>query len=835
MVAFGSILIVLIVILYNEYVYSLYAPPLRVIDLGNLNFEASWNPIENYTGMYHLTSDPGKKNLCYTSATSCFLGGKLLEDKPCPLISVLAVTLEVDGRAPSSKWILNSHFRVGAPNILSPDILIDSTNITIVIQGAQTPLYYDHRDRRCRGESWEGEKSPIYMGQRVSKDGVKCEYNLTDAYGSRANHDLKNYFGELNENNGKLHIFLHKLTPFSNYSIVIWCKLNNVDGKSTVYNFTTKEDVPSSGPTIVKTSSEGLGCDKPDLRNITFTIQPPAEDQRHGILLFYEICYRVVSSNPDEEWHSEILNLPSPPPDSNIVTLKDTSRWDAYEVKVFANNSVGGMSSSVYQFEVLKSKQAQSQPQNVTTKEIKQGVWLLKWENPWSLHSGDCIKNYAVSTEEKHLGFTNTTSYILDTHLIGPVYTVKITPMVYNGTGPAIKGSEISTEAMPRSSPISNKFILILSILLAVFIFLLIVCAYLCVKHGPRSTQPFDISNNVVLKAALAMGDIRPKIPEREEFDTLVGIPPHPPPPPPHGDDGEDETETIALIETPPAGRVGGDASPHAPIPDRSPPHSTEGSLSEECDPIVAMETDGGNAQSLAPSSSSCGIDDGSREMVFKESLQCSGSSMDTSCSEDSLCPPPRYPSPTDSGYVQSPPPQMQPASYQAKPAEDNGYFRFDAFTNHLCKVLIDNGKLHPGGDANNRSHDDAVMSSIPQYTDSGYVAGTPMSSASMYPETAPFPDKYSMLKATRKQASIDSEDTATSGSLSPSDSEIGDGVGSYTKLSHPNTPLSPRSNALPGEERQAGWDSEKDFNSIQFLLHRLNDHAQHPDLSDVA
>lgn len=62
---------------------------------------------------------------------------------------------------------------------------------------------------------------------------------------------LKNYFGELNENNGKLHIFLHKLKPFSNYSIVIWCTLNYEDGKSTVYNFTTKEDGKRSSKVIV--------------------------------------------------------------------------------------------------------------------------------------------------------------------------------------------------------------------------------------------------------------------------------------------------------------------------------------------------------------------------------------------------------------------------------------------------------------------------------------------------------------------------------------------------------------------------------------------------------
>ena len=50
------------------------------------------------------------RNLCYTNATSCFLGGKLLEDKRCPLTSLLAVTLEVDGRE-SDKWIFRSDFR----------------------------------------------------------------------------------------------------------------------------------------------------------------------------------------------------------------------------------------------------------------------------------------------------------------------------------------------------------------------------------------------------------------------------------------------------------------------------------------------------------------------------------------------------------------------------------------------------------------------------------------------------------------------------------------------------------------------------------------------------
>nr|XP_054764658.1 uncharacterized protein LOC129271305 [Lytechinus pictus] len=811
----------------DDYTHSLSS--LTVTDLGDLNFEASWDPLENYTGMYNL-SIPGKKNLCSTNSTSCFLGGRLLEDEKCPFKGWLYVVLEAAGQE-TNFWFSDPTYRVGPPTIQSTGTYIDSTNITIVIRGGQTPLYYDDRELKCQGESWEGDKRPIFMGMREAKDGVNCSYNLTNDDGSKAKHDKKNFFKQLGGSDGKLSLFLHRLKPFSNYSIAIWCELNKRTSQSTVYNFTTKEDVPSSGPTIVKRSSSGLGCDNPDMRNITFTIQPPPEDDRHGILLYYDICYRAVSSNQDEKWNCEVLELPSPPPDFKEVTKENISRWDAYEVKVFANNSVGGRSSSVYQFEVLKAKQAESRPVNLTTTELKHGVWLLNWDHPWSVHTRDCIVYYEVSAEEKPLGTTNATSFLLDTRVTGPVYAATITPMIHNGSAPPFKGLQVSTEVMSSKTP--RVLIIVLSVLLSIFILMLIGCAYLCVQHGPRWTQSFDISNNSVLKTAFAMGDVRPRIPETEEFDSIVGVPPPPPPfDDDDGEDGDDEMETVAFIETPPAGRAGGDAVPRPPIPDQSPPPSSEGSLSEECNPMVAMEMDEGE-EPVSSASLSCRIDGGSREVVAGLLQRC-GNSMDTSCSEDSFIePPPRHPSPTDSGYVQSPPPVMQQTSYQTKPAGDDGYFRFDAFTNNPGTVLIGNGKHNPGDVDNNKNCNAMVMSSKPKYTDSGYVAGTctPAPSSSMYPETTPFPDKLMMLKAIGKQPSFDSDDMATSGSLSPSDSETGDGVGSYTKLSHPNTPLSPRNNALPGD---TVWDLEKDLISIQDLLHQLNDQVQHPGLSNV-
>ena len=98
----------------------------------------------------------------------------------------------------------------------------------------------------------------------------------------------------------------------------------------------------------------------------------------------------------------------------------------------------------------------ESRVKNLTRSEQEPGVWRFDWLPPWSVDTGDCIKHYVVSAAG-YKENVNTTWYILDTKLIpGPVGSVKVAAVIYNGTGPPAKGiqSEITISKFQCTLPV---------------------------------------------------------------------------------------------------------------------------------------------------------------------------------------------------------------------------------------------------------------------------------------------------------------------------------------------------------------------------------------------
>lgn len=787
------------------------------IDSGNLNFTAAWDcscPTQNLTANGHFILKRKTLHstvLCETDSSGCYIGGALLDGVHTQFPGIL-IELETSCGY-CTLWFVKGDFNVGPPDILPPDI--GAQTATLKIRGAQTPLYSSSENGKTyyRGPSWPEDKSPIYMGQQDFMNRVDCYAKLINANGSTVHEESsRSQYGM--DDKGEMDAEFAHLKPYSDYHVAAWCSMVNKSNNSgsVWYNFTTLEDVPSSGASIQKPASVALGCVEREMRNITMTIQPPPAAHRNGILLFYEICYRSVSSSPEEEWRSEIYNLPHPTPASSEVALPFLSRWDAYEIKVYANNSVGGIPSSVHQFEVLKPTEAESRPQNVTYKQMQPGVWLLQWDAPWSDHTGDCIMHYTISEGNRSLGSVNSTVYLLDTAVTGPVRAVRITPVIYNGTGPEIKGI-VATVDLYTAPKLSQAMVILLAVFLAVFTIAAIVCAYMCVKHGPRWTDSFDIRNNSVLKAALAMGDLLPRTAEREQFDTLVGVPP----PAPDTNDAP-EVETTALIQTQPAEEGGDDAVPRPPSNNQTPPRSEDGSISEQCGneigECIPMSMDVDSVSTASRSSSDEDVSGGISPNSQAEVAQMS-------CSEDSLSSSPPHLSPpaADSDYVQSPP---QVAQLDFKPTQpvDNSYVRMNSLTNKLYKI----NQRHSEQDVRPKSlYKDGGRVTNLKESSGGYVRrGDHVRSHCEGHDTGPRLDKFAWQKASRRQSSLDSEGS-TSGSLSPSDSEAGDGMESYTKLSRPNTPLSPR-NKLSEAKQQVVLDIDGSLNVIHDLLNQLSD-----------
>ncbi|XP_071486764.1 uncharacterized protein [Diadema antillarum] len=573
-----------------------------------------------------------------------------------------------------------------------------------------------------------------------------------------------------------------------------------------------EKKVPSSGPSLLKLSSSGQGCEDRDKRNVTLTIQPPESEDHNGILTFYEIRYCPMPVQGGRNWTPVVLPIPSPVPPLTEVVLANLSRWDSYEVMVYANNSKGGAPSSVHTVDPLKPKEgaADSRPANKSTHEISPNLWLLEWLPPWSQDTRDCIMNYAVQVDNRHVATVNTSSYRLDLDEMGTSgdTNVKINAMIYNGTGPFVKGTplEISIVAPPvhtsLSSPLSHTpstqesdeagapkiSTITMSVVIAVLVVLAVIFAVVFHHYGPRVTESFDMSNNRILKSAKTMGEQHPKAPpEKEEFDVLLHLPP------PHHPESGDEVEETSLITTNASPPITTQATSQPPTPLETSPASSRPSNrsnSSAGDSGVPMETERGETSS----------DEEGHGTAFAPLLTREDSRM--SCSEDSLISSPA-PSSGSSGYVSYPP--LNWASLASRVKESSPYFSHSALSNNVCPVVVDvtprseTEVVFEGVTVDNckEMETEAVQESL-----TVEAVGRQLQ-LKLQPEDG---TKLSAVRACKAHYSPDSEGTNVS--LSPSDAEMSDGVDSYTKLSRPNTPLSPRSQAQTDPEPKL-WAKE--------------------------
>ena len=300
------------------------------------------------------------------------------------------------------------------------------------------------------------------------------------------------------------------------------------------------------------------------------------------------------------------------------------------------------------------------------------------------------------------------------------------------------------------------------------------------------------------------MGDLRPRAPaEHERFDTLVSDPPPPPP-----DDEANDAETSALLETEPADAVSEHAEPHTPTNQQTPPLSearAPGRIGSNLQAsLVAMETDADDSSSMTQSSDDEEASDGS----LPSSTKKDSITPRMSCSEDSLTPSSPPQSPIDFGYVTSAALLTQPLI----PKSPVSNFSSDGYV--PCTMNFNNELHRPDCNANQGnyySHKFIENQSKLSYQPAS-LAGEKVTSQG---KAGFHQDKHPLLKVVGRQLSLDSEG-ASSGSLSPCDSDMGE----YTKLSCPNTPISPRSNA----DLQSKLDLESSLKTIPARLAQMSE-----------
>ncbi|XP_072173387.1 uncharacterized protein [Diadema setosum] len=749
----------------------------------NFNVTARWNAAEGENVTYVLQRGFGNPTvLCETSALSCYLGQTILINH----ISAIGYFFVALSYGECRAIYSSRNVTVGPPDFIEPQI--QSRNISVVVRGPGTNLAFE--DGKFVWST--SEQDQLYMGQSaLTIQPVKCHIYLYNASGVVP---VWQGIRTLQRTSGTESVEITKLKPFSEYTIKSGCEINHkMSTHLSTFKFTTLEEVPSSGPSLLKLSSSGQGCEDRDKRNITLSIQPPKSEDHNGILTFYEIRYCLVPEGQGgRNWTPVILPVPSPVPPFTEVVLADLSRWDAYEVMVYANNSKGGAPSSVHTVDPLKPKEgaADSRPANKTTREISPNLWLLEWLPPWSRDTRDCIMNYAVQVDNRHVATVNTSSYRLDLDEIGTSgdTNVKINAMIYNGTGPFVKGTplEISIESDEAGAPKIST--ITMGVVIAVLVILAVVFAMVFLHYGPRVTESFDMSNNRILKSAKTMGEQHPKAPpEKEEFDVLLNLPP------PHHPESGDEVEETSLITTSALPPITTQATSQPPTPLETSPASSRPSNrsnSSAGDSGVPMETERGETSS----------DEEGHGTAFAPLLTRDDSRM--SCSEDSLISSPA-PSSGSSGYVSYPP--LNWASLASRAKEGSPSVTHSAHSNNVCPVAVD---VTP------RSETEVVFESVTvdnckEIETEAVPESLTVEAVGRQLQLKLQPEdgtKLSAVRACKAHYSPDSE--GTNASLSPSDAEMSDGVDSYTKLSRPNTPLSPRSQAQTDPEPKL-WAKE--------------------------
>ncbi|XP_071489784.1 uncharacterized protein [Diadema antillarum] len=573
------------------------------------------------------------------------------------------------------------------------------------------------------------------------------------------------------------HVEFGDVEPFSEYIVKAQCEVGN-NGMSinhTIYRTRTPERVPSSGPKILEIVSKGLGCENPNERNVTVTIQPPELENRNGILKSYDIRYRLRPEDMgNRKWNSLVQSVPSPARYSIEVVLPGLSRWDPYEIFIYANNSKGGTGSNVRTVDPLRPKRSESRLVNLTKTQIESNVWLIKWLPPWPSGIGGCVKHYAVKINDKQVASVNDSSYTLNMETLGDV-KLKIAAVIYNGIESSFEG--ISSEEMifdsGKKSALSIAWIS-LGVVLPVVVTMAVACLVLIVRFGPRAKDSFfNLSENRILNSRKTMGLQRPKPPPEQEVYNEM---PDSPSSPVSGSTEGRVTPLLIQTNITSSSSTGATFHPQNSTSSSSILQSVTNSSTSSPQNRVSIETNNGDTPS---SSKQCALH---LALSSLETQEDPGMSF----SEDSLTSSP-HPSSNSSGYVSYPPPGQKrettanPRKPAVSPAGD-GYYIFNALTNKLQAVTV-----------STVDSDCDVKDAVDKRKESEVTL-----------ESGTFDNELSPSKLSRPPRSV--HPLEASSFYPQPDVELCSGVDTYTKLS---TPLSPRKRSQTDQSGELGADQE--------------------------
>ncbi|XP_071489413.1 uncharacterized protein [Diadema antillarum] len=294
---------------------------------------------------------------------------------------------------------------------------------------------------------------------------------------------------------------VHDLHPASLYRISVKSAVYPPEiwsTDATALDVASREKAPSEGPSNLRIANISVSCASPDHRDVFVSWRAPDETQWNGELVLFEV--RAVL------WESrQVSQTVVADASASMAYLTGLSRWEDYEVIVFANTTAGGTRNSIpLHLEKHIVDVRGSQPTGITVTILSRDRTEIAWRPP--LGYRDCIVGYSVTWEDG-VGASHRQSVSGATSLDvrGQVTRAQVRSVLRENYADSVSGMALtySTDAGYRFNPL---FLLIAVVAIPVIVVIILLVAkwkYIKVRWlKPHFRDNFNFDNNKILKPA---------------------------------------------------------------------------------------------------------------------------------------------------------------------------------------------------------------------------------------------------------------------------------------------------------------------------------------------
>ncbi|XP_038067797.1 uncharacterized protein LOC119737476 [Patiria miniata] len=410
---------------------------------------------------------------------------------------------------------------ISAPSILKLDATSDSQRVGLVAPQTPFPDGATGKHIRMDDTSLPGVSKIYYNYTLWRTPNGATDTTLWTMEGRSddfpAKHGMHDYTS----------LQLSNLAPNTEYVLTVQARigLGGYSADTATLVWKTREAAPSEGPTLYSLEFVEIDCNDPDSRDIRVKWKPPPRKQWNGDSLYYEV--RFSRMEPGGEHVT--LNVTS----STSTTIYDLSRWDRYDVVVFANTSAGGTASLPKSVSATVVGMANSKPEAIEVlTDPSDPTQVIAWEPPTGYQQ--CILGYRMTLQPEAGGGEKGDLKMEETVLNGTeweigglepnTYTVEVAAIVKTGFESTSLG--VARNIRLIVGPVRNVDAIITAVIV---VCVLIVCLltfrviYRKIKKSCKDERFRSLKDNKILKRATSetYSSLRRHVPEKETYDLL--------------------------------------------------------------------------------------------------------------------------------------------------------------------------------------------------------------------------------------------------------------------------------------------------------------------------